>query len=476
MRLPGVKRRERIGGAAEPCCDDCGRNGTRCDDAPKIGTGPDLSQLSPEELARAAVRLSRRAASRMIRDWVNGYVDERTQLEEAAREFRALGRPELERELWKDSRHATWIIGGVHERRRARARARDDEHERPRGHHRRRRDRDGEHSSTSSRGHRRRRRRGGHLYVQTDHVGATYGGAAASSSLSVPGSVSEGGTYRPEASRSTSTRDTSPRARGGSSSRSSWNERRRARIGDPPELAQLDVAPELAARAAVALLPDRRAARRSLSLWLIVRDRSRDEIERCALELGLVGHPELADGLYRRPSTRRARSSASSSSWNERRRARIGQVFATDSGYQAAVDSLDRDWNGLAVTVCGTARGLLQCDTPQARELGAGWVEEFRATLGDWRTWRDDFRQRIAFWALDTNAEIDGWRAELERFRGDAARVTGTTATASPRQPSESPIEGIGRGVERVGLELARPVGWALAALVAILGLSFLRR
>lgn len=151
-------------------------------------------------------------------------------------------------------------------------------------------------------------------------------------------------------------------------------------------------------------------------------------------------------------------------------------MLETDSGVQGAVSSLDRDWNALATAVCGSARALLTCDTPAARALGHAWVTEFLGTIGDWRTFRDDFRQRWFTWALDANAEIDGWRAELERFRGDVARVTGQTPTATPQAPTPSPLDALGRGGERLATTVLQPLGFALAALAVLFGLSFLRR
>jgi len=191
------------------------------------------------------------------------------------------------------------------------------------------------------------------------------------------------------------------------------------------------------------------------------------------------------------PSSARVRASAPrvaaaggassvGSAWSRRRvdarattrGARVGQVpdiLATDSGMQARVSSLDRDWNALAVSVCGAARGLA-CDTPTSRALGPAWVGEFQSALGDWRSFRDDFRQSVLQWGLDTGSQLDAWQRELERFRGDVTRVTHQAPTATTLTPP-SVTAALAEGAGSIARDVAAPIGIALGGLLVIGGL-----
>ena len=181
--------------------------------------------------------------------------------------------------------------------------------------------------------------------------------------------------------------------------------------------------------------------------------------------------PVSEGGTYHAP-----RLSHSGRSYLERRRSRVGQFTQSDAQQQQAIDSLDRDWNALAVSVCGTARGL-GCDTATARTLGAGWVQEFRSSLGDFRAWRDDSRASLIVWGSQFADEVHGWRAELERYSGDVERVSGTRPIATaPVEPT--PIaDALARAGAATSERVLRPVGiFAGLALALVILSQFMRR
>jgi len=106
------------------------------------------------------------------------------------------------------------------------------------------------------------------------------------------------------------------------------------------------------------------------------------------------------------------------------------------------------------------------------------WVDEFRSALGDWRAFRDDFRQRWFTWGIEDNAQIDGWRRELARFRADVTAAGQTTAT--PAEPAPSALEELARrattGAGNVATSIATPIGIGLGVLVVLWGFSQIRR
>lgn len=176
--------------------------------------------------------------------------------------------------------------------------------------------------------------------------------------------------------------------------------------------------------------------------------------------------PVSSGGSYHAP-----RLSSSGRSYLERRRTRIGEVIQTDAQEQQAIDALDRDWNALAVAVCGSARGLA-CDTPTARTLGSGWLSDWRSSLEAFRAWRDENRTSIIIWGSQFADEAHGWRAELERFAGDVERVSGTAPIATAPVESTPIADALARVGRETSSAVLRPVGIFAGLALAIVILS----
>lgn len=155
-------------------------------------------------------------------------------------------------------------------------------------------------------------------------------------------------------------------------------------------------------------------------------------------------------------------------------RARIGQVTTDD--LQARVDSLDRDWNALRTAVCGSARGL--CMGGASAQLGASWVQAFETSIGDWRSWRDDFRQRWMTWGISDGHEIDRWRDELTRYRGDVEHVTGVDPVPSAQEAPEGALDQLGHVAADVARNTATGIGAGagLGIVVALIAAAMLGR
>lgn len=298
---------------------------------------------------------------------------------------------------------------------------------------------------------------------------ARFGGAAARDS--VP--VSEGGGYHPERRGAADVASSSTSSVGG------WHERRRQ------QRLSVQIVPRMTRE-------ERRAARRrdverwhgnrhttnpghahvsgtedapSVGGW---HERRRRERERAAGHHVERDEHELSPRQRRREQIRRELV----------RGRRVGGILGTDAEYQAQIDSLDRDWNGLSVAVCDTARGL-GCDTETARRLGPAWVAQFRSTLGQWRDFRDDYRQRLIHWGFGQDSdEIDGWRRELARLRDDVTAAGVTTVSPREADPDMGDVLATAaRGTgEALSTNVIRPLGFVLAALLGLWGLSTLRR
>ncbi len=181
------------------------------------------------------------------------------------------------------------------------------------------------------------------------------------------------------------------------------------------------------------------------------------------------------------PSSRRTSSAivagaprSTSSAWARSRGVTVGQVVATTDDLQARVDSLDRDWNALRTAVCGSARAV-GCTGPVATQLGASWVQSFETSVGDWRAFRDDFRQRWFTWGISDGHTIDRWRDELTRYRDDVQAATGVDPVASPQEAPPSALEQAGAAVadaaRNAGTGIGIGAGIALLVFVAAMAL-----